>query len=59
MLCPMKLILRIGNLFPLFVALLIVGTVWRQVWEHVAARAGSQSVLGKLAGAALYQSHDA
>lgn len=51
----MKLILQLRNLFPLFLALLILNTAWKQVWQHIAARGGT-GVLAKFAGAALYQS---
>lgn len=49
----MKLILRIVNLWPLFMALLILSTAWKQVWQHAAA--SNSPILQKLAGAALYQ----
>jgi hypothetical protein len=51
-----KLILRLVNLFPLFVALLLVGTLWKLVWQHVAHSARRGSVASSFAGAALYQS---
>jgi hypothetical protein len=50
----MKLFLRIGNLFPLFVALLIVGTSWKLVWQHLAARSRSR-FWQTIAAAAAYQ----
>lgn len=49
----MKLILRIGNLFPLFLALLILSTGWKIAWQHAAK--SSNSVVRALAGAAAYQ----
>ena len=51
-----KRILHIANLFPLFLGLLILSTLWKQAWQHVANRAPSGSTASKLAGAALYQS---
>jgi hypothetical protein len=51
----MKLALRLVNLMPLFMALLIVGTVWKQLWQHVAASTGPGSVWSAIAGAAAYQ----
>lgn len=50
-----KPILRIVNLFPVFLGLLILGTVWIQGWQKVAAATPSGSVLNRLAGAALTQ----
>ena len=50
----MKLILRISNLFPLYLALLIVNTAFKLGWQHVAANAKSRWVTA-LAGAAAYQ----
>lgn len=54
-LTEVKLILRIGNIWPLFLALLILGTAWKVAWHHVGNKAPAGSWLSKLAGAALYQ----
>lgn len=51
----MKLILRIGNLFPLFLALLLLDTAWKQGWQHLAARTQPGSFWNTIAGAAAYQ----
>ena len=51
----MKLILRISNLFPLFLALLIVNTVWKLGWQHLGANAKSRWAQA-VAGAAAFQS---
>lgn len=51
----MKLALRLVNLVPLFMALLIVGTVWKQGWQHIASKAAPGSFLAAIAGAAAYQ----
>lgn len=50
-----KLFLRLVNLIPLFAAFLIVGTVWKLTWQHVASRARHGSVASAIAGAAAYQ----
>lgn len=50
----MKLILRIANVFPLFLAFLLVGTVWKLGWQHLAANSKSK-VAQAIAGAAAYQ----
>ncbi len=50
----MKLILRISNLVPLFMGLLIVGTVWKLGWQHLAANSRAAWVQS-LAGAAAFQ----
>lgn len=48
-----KLILRISNLWPLFLALLILDTAWTTGWRYVAR--SSSPFLQALAGAALVQ----
>jgi hypothetical protein len=50
-----KLFLRFVNLLPLFAAFLIVGTLWKLGWQHVASRARHGSVASAIAGAAAYQ----
>lgn len=55
MLPGMKLILRIGNVFPLFLAFLLIGSVWKLGWAQVAAWGGPNSLAAKFAGAALTQ----
>ncbi len=52
----LKLILRIANIWPLFLALLILNTAWKIGWHYVAARSGGGGFAAKLAGSALYQS---
>ena len=49
-----KLILRITNVVPLFMAFLIVGTVWKQGWQHLGANAKSR-VIQAIAAAGAYQ----
>lgn len=49
----MKLILRIANIWPLFLALLLLDTAWKVSWQHLANT--SSPILRALAGAALYQ----
>lgn len=51
----MKLFLRFVNLLPLFLAILLVGTVWKLLWQHVAVNAKRGSIGASLAGAAAYQ----
>lgn len=51
----MKLFLRFVNLLPLFFAILIVGTFWKLIWQHVASNAKRGSVAASLAGGAAYQ----
>lgn len=50
----MKLILRISNLFPLFLALLLVGTAWKLGWQYAASKSSAKWVQS-LAGGAAYQ----
>ena len=48
-----KLFLRIANLWPLFMALLILDTAWKIAWQHAAL--SSSPIVQKFAGAALFQ----
>jgi hypothetical protein len=50
-----KLFLRFVNLLPLFAAFLILGTLWKLTWQHVASKARQGSVGAAIAGAAAYQ----
>jgi hypothetical protein len=50
---PVKLLLRIANVWPLVVAFLILDTAWKLAWQHAAI--SSSPLLQKLAGAALFQ----
>lgn len=50
-----KLFLRLVNLLPLFAAFLIIGTLWKLSWQHVASRARRGSAAQAIAGAAAYQ----
>lgn len=51
----MRLLFRLETIAPLFIAILLLGTLWKQTWQHVAARSQPGSVLSRLAGAAAYQ----
>jgi len=48
-----KLLLKIANVWPLFMAFLILDTAWKLGWQHAAL--SSSPIVQKLAGAALYQ----
>lgn len=50
----MKLILRISNVVPLFMAFLILSTVWKLGWQHLGASAKSRWAQA-IAGAAATQ----
>ncbi len=50
----MKLILRITNVVPLFMAFLILSTVWKLGWQHLAVNSKSRAAQA-LAGAAATQ----
>lgn len=49
----MKLLLKIVNVWPLFVAFLILDTAWKLTWQHVAL--SPNPLAQKFAGAALFQ----
>ena len=49
-----KLILRISNVIPLFMAFLIVGTMWKLGWQHLGANVKSRAGQA-IAAAAAYQ----
>ena len=52
----MKPILRLVNVFPLFLGFLIIGSVWKLFWgSFVMPRVSSTGVAAKIAGAALLQ----
>jgi hypothetical protein len=51
-----KPILRLVNVFPLFLGVLILGSLWKLFWgSFVMPRVSSDSFLAKFAGAALLQ----
>lgn len=52
----MKPILKLVNVFPLFLGLLIIGTAWKLFWATlVVPRVSPSGVWAKIAGAALVQ----
>ena len=52
----MKPILRLVNVFPLFLGFLIIGSVWKLFWgSFVMPRVSTTGVAAKIAGAALLQ----
>lgn len=52
----MKPILRLVNVFPLFMGILILGSVWKLFWgSFVIPRVSPAGVVGKIAAAALVQ----
>lgn len=52
----MKPILRLVNVFPLFLGFLILGSTWKLFWGSlVIPRVNPAGVIGKIAAAALVQ----
>ncbi len=52
----MKPILRLVNVFPIFLGVLVIGSIWKLFWGSlVAPRVNLDGVIGKFVGAALAQ----